>query len=471
MKYLASLFATTLIGLLALSPAWANTDKLAQSVVIDEADIDRGNGRQVVSYASSLSKARPAVVSVTSKRIVKTLPSQFSNPFFREFFGDRLPEQEREMRGLGSGVIVSKDGYILTNNHVIEGADEVLVRLHDDREFDAKIVGTDPQTDIAVLKIEAENLPAIVIANSDNLQVGDVVFAIGNPLGLGQTATMGIVSATGRNNLNLIDRGYENFIQTDAAINRGNSGGALTDAEGRLVGINTMIITEGRSAGNIGIGFAVPVNLAYSVMSSLVETGTVSRGFLGVGIQNLTTELAEGFGLDSTKGALITEVNPGTPAEDAGLQSGDVIVAVNGQTVDSPSDLRLRIAGKSPGTEVEITYIRDGERQSKSVVLAELSASARAPNEFLEGIAISNLNDELRQRYGIKEGLEGVVITGVAPGSPHATSLPEGMVILKVNGTSVSSVEEAKAAIRKGEKNMLLVVFRGVYRWVSVMDE
>ncbi|MEM9159416.1 MAG: Do family serine endopeptidase [Verrucomicrobiota bacterium] len=467
-KYKKSVLVMAALMFAALGGAKENVKKM---VPIDSSPVDRNINSGVVSYAESLNKIRPAVVTVTSKITTNGV----DNPFLRELFGDRMPRQPREQQGLGSGVIVSDSGYILTNNHVVEGADEVVVMLTDDREFEAEIVGTDPQTDIAVLKIEGDDLPVARVADSENLEVGDVVFAIGNPMGVGQTATMGIVSATGRSDLRLLAGGFENFIQTDASINRGNSGGALSDAHGRLIGINTMILTDGRSMGNIGIGFAVPANMAHSVMTALVETGTVDRGFLGVGIQDLTSDIAEGFGLENTNGALVTEVNDGTPAEKAGLQSGDIIVEVDGKEVDSTGELRLNIGGKLPGTEIDFVIIRDGERMTKTAVLASLNdaglGAASSPSRsrgFLEGITIETVNDELREQYEIKEGVEGVVVTEVSPDSPYANSLPEGMVILKINGRQVDSVSDANSSINEGDKNMLLIVFGGVYRWVSV---
>ena len=315
-----------------------------------------GKSPLVASYADVVAPVQKAVVSVYSAKIVRQKVSAFpfTNPYFHQLF----PDQERETReeGLGSGVVVSPDGYILTNNHVVEGADELKVALADDREFKAKIIGADPKTDVAVIKIEAENLPTVTLADSDQLRVGDVVFAIGNPLDVGQTVTMGIVSATGRRNLGLLDNvaGYENFIQTDAAINMGNSGGALVDAKGRLVGINSAIISTSR--GSIGIGFAVPVNLARSIMLSLIETGTVARGYLGVGVDPLTGDLAEAMSMKDTKGVVINNLTPDGPALKAGLKLGDVI--------EEPLEpVEFGRIGAQAAKQVILQKIRDAERE------------------------------------------------------------------------------------------------------------
>jgi Do/DeqQ family serine protease len=443
-------------------------------VRVDNTPLDRtGVNGVVTSYADVLDRIRPAVVSVYSTRVVRQRTPQlpFDDPFFRRFFGPGMEQQrERRQQGLGSGVIISADGYILTNNHVVEGADEIRVALSDQRELVARIIGTDPRTDVAVLKIDAEELPFAVVANSDALRVGDVVFAVGNPLGIGQTVTMGIVSATGRSELRLLDGGYENFIQTDAAINLGNSGGALVDAEGRVIGINTAILSG--SGGNIGIGFAIPINLAYSIMQSLVETGSVSRGFLGVSYQDLTNDLAEGLGLNGTRGALINEITPDSPAQQAGIMRGDVIVAVNGRPVNSGTELRLSIAQLPPGSRAVLDIIRDGQRTKVEAVLGSLedaqTAGGAAAGTILEGVRVSRLNDQLRQQYEIDQRIQtGLVITEVDPNSRYAQFFPVGTVIEQINRQPVTDVAAARALVRPG-RNLFLVNVRGTYRYITV---
>jgi serine protease Do/serine protease DegQ len=379
------------------------------------------------------------------------------NPLFRQYFGD-LPERESRQEGLGSGVIVSPDGYILTNNHVIEGADELKVTLADDRDFPARIVGTDPKTDVAVLKIEAEGLPVLTLADSDRVRVGDIAFAVGNPLGVGQTVTMGIVSAKGRSRLGLLERvsGYEDFIQTDAAINMGNSGGALIDARGRLIGVNSAIISPSR--GNIGIGFAIPVNLARFIMNSLVETGAVARGYLGVTSDTLTAELAEQLGLArGTRGVIITEIDAASPAEAAGLRRADVIVALNGQNVLTWEDLRVLVAQSLPDSKVSLKVLRDGKARSVDV---ELGRVIDNPDELVAGVEAAPLTPEVRRRLGLNDSrIAGLVVTRVSEDSPHRSRLAEGMVILEINRAPVPDLAAGRERIRSGRN--LLAVFDG----------
>ncbi|HYV30469.1 MAG TPA: Do family serine endopeptidase, partial [Candidatus Binatia bacterium] len=347
----------------------SGTETPAIKLVVDERPLSR-ELKAGTSFAPVVKRVAPSVVKVTTstkgkQAAVPDFPG-FDNPFFRRFFGDdfelhgpkrnfNLPRQH----GLGSGVILTKDGYILTNNHVVEEADEVKVVLQDGREFSGKVVGKDPKTDIAVLKIDAQNLPFIEMADSDKIEVGDIVLAIGNPFGIGQTVTMGMVSATGRATLGL---DYEDFIQTDAAINPGNSGGALVDAEGRLIGINTAILS--RSGGNQGIGFAIPTNLARDVMENLAKFGKVTRGYLGVMIQDITPALAKEFDLKDQKGALVGDVLPKSPAEKAGLKSGDVILEFNGKPVRDSRQLKLQVARIKPGEHVPVKLLRNGSSKT-----------------------------------------------------------------------------------------------------------
>ena len=428
----------------------------------DFTPVDDGKSTTIASYANIVEPVRRAVVSIKTS---KTVHEHIDNPILRQFFGD-VPEGDHTAKevGLGSGVIVSPDGFILTNNHVVEGADELTVVLSDDREFPAKVVGSDPKTDVAVVKIETAGLQAITFADSDRLRVGDVVFAVGNPLDVGETVTMGIVSAKSRN-VHILDdvAGYEDFIQTDAAINLGNSGGALVDAKGRLVGINSAIVSPSR--GNIGIGFAVPVNLAAGVMKSLIETGTVTRGFLGVGSEPLTPDVAEQVHLPSdAKGVIITEVTVDGPAEKAGVKRGDVILRVNGKEIQSRDELRLTIAQMRPGSKVAIDLSRDGRPVSVDVTLTQF---AESPNEFVSGVQVGKITDELRKRFELDPRLTGVVVTDVKENSEHAEDLPLGAVIVEVNRTPVDDVASARASLHPGH-NLLLVSYRGYQRYIVV---
>ncbi len=430
----------------------------APTLVVDRAGAESVAGP--VSYSDALVAARPAVVSVYSTKFARghAVPPR-SAPAVATGTGPIRPE-----RGLGSGVIVSPEGYILTNNHVIDGADELLVLLPDDREFSARIVGADPKTDVAVIKIEGRELPHVILGDSDRLRVGDVVFALGNPLDVGQTATMGIVSATGRRGLDLLargdgDPGYEDFIQTDAAINVGNSGGALVDSQGRLVGINTAIMTT--THGNIGIGFSIPVNLAASVMRSLVTTGRVVRGYLGVSTQDLDGGLAAGFGLKDNRGVLVAEVTPGSPAAQGGLAAGDVVLSFNDKAVANRDELRLLVAQLEPGTQAVLGGLREGKAITLKVTLGRLDD--RPSEEAVKGV-------ELLAGVEVADGdgaLAGLVVVAVDPRSAYAATLPVGTVIEKINKTLVSDAATAKQALRKGS-NTLVVRFRGVRQFISI---
>lgn len=453
---------------------------------MDETPVDRSNGVRLSSYADVLEPARAAVVSVTSESIVRSYYRDRRNPMeelLRRFYGiptpqapDRQeePEERRVPNGLGSGVIISTDGYILTNNHVVvaengEPADEIMVQLSDRREFTAELVGRDSRTDIALLKIDAENLPALPIASSENLRVGDIVFAIGNPLGVGQTTTMGIVSAVGRTNLGLLGAGgYEDFIQTDAAINRGNSGGALVDAEGRLIGINSAILSP--VGANIGIGFAIPSTIAQMIAEELVQFGEIQRGFLGVSIADLDDELAEAFQLKSSNGVLIQEVQEGSPAKEAGLQRGDVIVAVNAQPTDDVRTLRFRIASMRPGSDVSLTVVRENEEQSFEVTLGSLDGSEEVSGSgadtILEGVSLA-VNNEARQSEWRLDTDRGILVTDVEVRSPYASVLQQGMVIVEVNGRQVDSISELRNSLRSGV-NRLWISYRGLNRYVAL---
>lgn len=448
------------------------------------------NGR-VSSYADVLENVTSGVVSVFSTRTVRTSPNRQNHPFFndpmlRRFFGipDDAPEndnrnggrEERRPLGLGSGVIVTRDGYILTNNHVIEGADEIKVRLTDGREYEGTLIGADEKTDVAVIRIEAEDLPALPLTDSDRLRVGDVVFAVGHPLQVGLTVTMGIVSATGRSGLGIIrsEGAYEDFIQTDASINPGNSGGPLVDAAGRVVGINTAILS--RSGGNIGIGFAIPSNLSRRVMESLIQHGSVPRGFLGIRMNEVSQDMAQAFGLPHNRGALVEQVFAGLPAAEAGLLHGDFIIRVNERRIESPSELRSVISQTAPGTEVSITVIRKGEEQTLNVVLGDADTQApvaAAPREdqrggsVFKGVTLTPITEGLRKQYNVPEEVTGLVVTSISRESPYARQLREGMVIRELNQVQVEDLEAAAEVSRKGP-NVLWVYFNGSSGFITL---
>lgn len=458
-----------IVGCLLSACLFAADKDSALNILEDARTITDVENTPRVSYADVLNRATPSVVAVYTSRIVapsyyRRAPMGFEELLRR--FGYPVPvpqaapggEERLERVGVGSGVIVSADGYIITNNHVIQvqrgrTADEIRVRLGNNKEYVAKLVGTDEKTDIAVLKIESEEaLPAITTADSSKLQVGDVVFAIGNPLDVGLTATQGIVSALGRDSSGILGPGaYENFIQTDAAINLGNSGGALIDAAGRLVGINTAIVSG--SGGSIGIGFAIPSNMALNVAKNLVETGEVPRGLLGLVPDNLTAELAEAFNLQSTRGALVNQVQTGSPADRSGIWHGDIIIRVNDTDIESAQQLRLIISQMRPGSEVSITLIRQGKTISLPVVLGSLNGSVTgrdASQDILNGVLLETLNAEMRSRWSIPDDLSGVAIGSVAVQSPYNSIMAPGMVILEVNGQAVVQPDDIARQLRTG---------------------
>jgi serine protease Do/serine protease DegQ len=450
--------AISLSGASPRAPKKAPVPAKKPAVRVDPTPVGEGAvAGRITSYADVLQGAQKAVVSVYSTKIIKERIA--INPFFRQFFGN-IPDQERESRqeGLGSGVIVTGDGFILTNNHVVEGADELKVTLADDRDFIAKVVGNDPKTDIAVLKIEGEDLPSMTFADSDKLRVGDVVFAVGNPLGVGQTVTMGIISAKGRSKLGLLDNvaGYEDFIQTDAAINMGNSGGALVDARGRLIGINSAILSPSR--GNIGIGFAIPVNLARFIMNSLAETGSVIRGYLGVTSDTVTAEVAEQLGLGKDmRGVVVTDIDPDSPAERAGLRRTDVILAVNEHPVTTWEELRLLVSQIPPDSKAVLKIMRDGRQRSVDVTIGRVVEN---PDELVAGVDVTPLTAEVRRRIGLNDPrITGLLITRVAEDSPYRDRLAENMVVLELNRQPVPDLRTARERIRPGRN--LLAIFDG----------
>ena len=428
------------------------------------------------AFAKISEKASPAVVGIKANKTVtqqySTMPDwPFGNPFgddedvFEHFFGRPSPRQRapqtRKFQQLaqGTGFIVSSDGYILTANHLVGEAEKVMVKQGSNQEVEAKVIGTDPDSDVAVIKIDGNDLSFLELADSDKLEVGEWVLAIGNPFGLTHTVTAGIVSAKSRSGFRLAE--YEDYIQTDAAINPGNSGGPLLNLDGKVVGINTAIISPGgRSywAGNVGIGFAIPINMAKSIYKQLVETGKVARGFLGVGIQDLTAENAPFFGLkQDAKGVLVPEVTKGSAAEKAGLKPGDVIIELNGKPVETTKELQGRVAALKPDTDVELVVLRDGKRETVSAKLSERPPKeqvAKGGPETLEklGLVVQNLTDDLAKQYGY-EGLAGVIVTQVEPGSiAELAGITPGALIMEVNRKPVENTKSFKQAIEDAAK-------------------
>lgn len=422
-----------------------------------------------VALSEISESASPAVVNISTSTTVKMQQTPFdhffNDPFFRRFFGDQPHGQQREYKSsaLGSGVIVSNDGYILTNNHVVKDADEIKVLLFDNREFEGKVIGADPKTDLAVIKIDAKDLPTLRLGDSDKLKVGSVVVAIGNPYGLSHTITMGIVSAVGRANVGIAD--YEDFIQTDAAINPGNSGGALVNAQAELVGINTAIFST--TGGYQGIGFAIPSNMAKNVMNSLIEHGKVVRGWLGVTIQNLTPELAKHFGIKSKEGVLVSDVMEKSPAEKGGMESGDLIIRYDGKDVEDSVSLRTMVAQTAPGTKVKVVVIRNEKEKELTIQIGELPENVatigKEESSSLEGVTVQDISPDIREKLNLPERITGIVVTGITPDSPVQGALRPGDIIREVNKQSITSVKEFKDIMSKikEKEDILMLVYRG----------
>jgi serine protease Do len=485
------------------------------------------------SFAPIVDRDLPAVVNVSSSKAVRgyggygSQMSPMMDPFFRQFFGDDfggqqqyrgMPGGRQTQRSLGSGVIVKPDGYIITNNHVIDGATDVRVTLLDKREFKARVIGADSKTDIAVLKIDAKDLPVLPWGDANKVRVGDVVLAMGQPFGIGQSVTMGIISAKGRSNITEIG-GYGDFIQTDAAINQGNSGGALVDMRGELIGINTAILTHG-GGGNEGVGFAVPVNMAHSVMDQVISHGKVVRGYMGVVPQDITSAMAESLHLTDTRGVLMGDVTTGSPAAQAGIQRGDVILELDGQRVENSNQLRTRVSMLAPGTQVHVKFLHDGAEQNVTVTLAEVPADAGAaprpngggrnyyqspgrgqgqgygghssnPGDYrgsgqgyargpyrgddqsngLDGVTVQNLDVQSARQLRLSPMTRGVVVTDVAQGTPAGMSgLQPGDLIQEVDHTRVSTTNDYDRALRRspGHTVLLLVNRQGSTIYLAV---
>ncbi|HTS66437.1 MAG TPA: DegQ family serine endoprotease [Candidatus Acidoferrales bacterium] len=431
-------------------------------------------------FVPVVKKDLPAVVNIASSKIVRpagggqNLPF-FSDPFFRDFFGNgfsqqfRVPREQRE-HSLGSGVIIAADGYILTNNHVVDGASDIKVSLYDKRELKGTIVGTDPKTDLAVVRVSATNLPVIAMADSSKLQVGEFCIAIGDPFGVGETVTMGIVSATGRGGLGIED--YEDFIQTDAAINPGNSGGALVNVNGDLIGVNTAIVSGG-SGGNQGVGFAIPASMARQVTEQILKHGKVVRGSLGVIIEPVTAELARAFGLTGQpRGALISQVQPDSGASRAGLQRGDIILQLNGEPVIDSRTISLKISTMAPGTNVTLRIFRNGQEKDVTATLGELQTAAGNSGQPAGGnesggprlgIGIEPLTPDIASQLHLPANTGGVVVTDVQSGSAaEEAGLRQGDVIQEVNRKPVRNTNDFQQAMRQGgNQPVLLLIQRG----------
>ncbi|MCB1204546.1 MAG: Do family serine endopeptidase [Verrucomicrobiae bacterium] len=478
----ASLLSAGFSGARADGIKYADLEK---KIILDKAPATPEGGA-VGSYAPALEKVMPAVVTIFSSKTVTRERNPQQEELFRRMFPD-IPEDFFERQGegeggreegLGSGVIVSDDGYILTNNHVVGDADEIKVTLPSDRkkEYEAKVVGADPQTDVALIKIDAKNLPHVAIGDSSNLKIGDVVLAVGNPLGLEQTATIGIISAVGRSDVNIIEQGYENFIQTDAAINRGNSGGALVDASGRLIGIPTAIQSN-FSGGNIGIGFAIPSNMALNIVQRLLDGGgVVKRGFLGVFLRDLDNNMARALGQESTDGVLVAEVGEKTPAEAAGMKPGDLIVGYAGKPVENMQQLRLDISNTAPGSEVNFEIVRKGKKTDLKVKLGDLEDNHLAENgpghrpgagkdsDIIEGVVVDDLDEDTRTSLQLDDSIEGVLVKSVKDDAAAAEAgLRPGMVITQIDQTDVATVAEARKIVSgfKGEVLLIQVYLSG----------
>jgi len=451
---------------------------LASSQGLDGADINTLEQLNK-AYERIANNVTPAIVNIQTTAVIKVSQSPFMmDPFFRQFFGDQLPgfggvPRNQVEHALGSGIIVSPEGYILTNNHVIAKASDIKVMLSDKRTFKGKVVGADPQTDIAVIKVEGSGLPTVPLGDSAALHVGDTVMAFGNPFGLNFTVTRGTVSAMGRSQLGIEGRnGFENFIQTDAAINPGNSGGALVNVRGQVIGVNTAILSGNSGPGGegsfMGVGFAIPVNMAKHVMEDLIKTGKVSRGYLGATVAPVSQDMAQEFKIPDTPGALIQDIAPGGPAEKAGLKPGDVVRKFDGQTVEDQTQLTNMVAESNPGTTATLEIVRNGQPMTIKATLGERPANlpvtagiGSAPSQgALRGVEVQALTPQLRQELGVPGGVSGVVVSQVSPNSPAAQVLTQGDVIESINRQPVHNVAEFSRLAAEAKGRTLLRINR-----------
>jgi serine protease Do len=442
------------------------------------------------SYADVVERTSPAVVRIEAEQKQQAKPTVQgpADDFFRQF---QIPQQQERRpqieRGVGSGVLVSADGSILTNHHVVDGATKIKVLMSDNKSYDAKVVGSDQPSDLAVLKIEGTSLPFLNLGNSDSVRVGDIVLAIGNPLGIGQTVTAGIISAKGRRT-GLSDGSFEDFLQTDAPINRGNSGGALVNLNGELIGINSQILSGGAGGGNIGIAFSIPSNMAKSVMDQLIKDGKVRRGMLGINIQNVTDELAKSLELEQRSGVIVSNVRTGSAAEKAGLKRNDLIVAINGEKIDDSNVLRNKVAGSTPGSEIKITVMREGKQVDLTATLDEFkldsdretgsTGSENAPGPQKEsgklGLGLEPVTPQTAKRLGLESENEGMVVTDVDAGGPASEAgISRGDVIVEINRKPVNSIADVRTALEGTSDRpiLLLVNRRGQTSYVTVRPE
>lgn len=456
--------------------------KYKESAGVAQAQAVSSEGRSIAdqlseAFESASQKVNPSIVPIFAEQVVEaenlfTFPEDqfrdfFGDDFFKRFFGTPPEHEKQTVHSLGSGVIVSKDGYILTNNHVVDGAEKLTVVLADQKKYPAKLVGTDPQTDVAVIKVDAKDLTAVTLGNSDGVKVGQWVIAVGNPFQLMHTVTAGIISAKGRSEMGLAD--YEDFIQTDASINPGNSGGALADLDGNVIGINTAINSP--SGGNVGIGFAIPINMASQVMEALISEGKVTRGYVGLLLQDIDQDLAKAMKLKSSEGALVGDVSAGGPADKAGIRRGDVIIEMNGKKVENSMQLRNLVAQTKPETSVEFTLIREDRQMQVKVLLGERPKELRAGRQQQEkqpkeqtyqklGLSVQTLTPDVADQLGYKN-MEGVVVTDIATGSPaEDAGLQEGDLIMEVDGVKVRTDTDFKSAVsrlKSGDSGALLV--------------
>jgi serine protease Do len=446
------------------------------------------------AFSASAKEAMPAVVSIKVEKKVAANPMSFGAPngyndpfglfgddFLRQFFGDRMPQQQKTPRkfyehGQGSGFIISKDGYILTNNHVVGDVDKITVELKDGRKFEnAKLIGTDPDSEVALIKIDGDNFPVLPMGNSDNIEIGDWVIAIGNPFGLNETVTVGVISAVGRSNVHIA--AYEDFIQTDAAINPGNSGGPLINLDGQVIGINTAIFSQ--SGGYMGIGFAIPINMARNIEQQLKENGKVTRGYLGIYGQDLTPDMAELLQLKNSQGVIVASVEKGSPADKAGLENHDVLLEMNGKKIESYDTFRNDVAVMKPGNNLRLTVLRNGKNVEINVTLGERpkeiaqgdQSNGQQNSQESLGITVQNVTKDLADQFGYQLGA-GVIVTGVAPGSPASEAgIQPGDLIKSINRQTVNSVDEFEQTLNniKGNK-ILLLIQHGEYSQFVVVE-